>query len=71
MLQANTECKPSKLLLPGVFVLYLTSCCDNAGAISARAAHASELYMRPVQFWMRNYLNIHISWRAIKTVCEN
>lgn len=36
MLQANTECKPSKLLLSGVFVLSLTSCCDNAGAISAR-----------------------------------
>lgn len=38
LLQANTECKPSKLLLSGVFVLYLTSCCDNAGAISARVS---------------------------------
>lgn len=38
MLQTNTECKPSKLLLSGVFVLYLQVCCDDAGAISARVS---------------------------------
>lgn len=71
MLQANSECKPSKLLLSGVFVLYLTSCCDNAGAISARVRMLQKVYMRLVQLWMSNCLNVHISWQAIKTVRTN